>query len=400
MSLLDTFIPDRLPVGGVVRTDETILKSGQNLKRGAVLGKVRFTCPTTGTLAGTGNGTCTLVKGKRNLKVGTYTISVTSLLATGAVFSVSDPDSLAIGSLIVGLGNADYADFANDQISFRITNQSADFDATSVFTIAVAGYIPATAAVTGTGNGTMPQVEPRRQTERGAYLATCSAAATNAYTFAVTDPSGNSLGSINASYRHNGSGAATGTGALTEIKAGPLFKKGSYLIKCTTAATNGGTFSVTDPDGTVIGSFSLPGTSTGVATFWHEQISFKLADATDFVENDEIVLNFFESDGIAFVIWQGATPFIVGDFFTMTCAIADEESVIVNADNTDGSAFPWAVLAEDTDASSAAKKAPVYISGQFNERALYFGGNDTIETHRDRLREIGIFTSSSVAAGN
>lgn len=387
MSRLGESIRDNLIVGEHYRTEEVILASGQNLKRGAVLGKVRYATPTTGTLAGTGNGTCTVVKPGRNMRVGSYTATASSVTATAATFSVASPSGLTLGSVTVGLGTNDYADFASDEISFRVTNGSTDFDATSVFTVAVTGYVPTSASVTGTGNGTMPQVEARSQAKRGAYLATCSVAATHGGTFSVTDPSGNVVGTAYTSKR-----SGTGTGALTEIKAGPRFKNtGAYLITCTAAATNGGTFSVTNPDGDVIGSFSLPGTSTGSATFWHEEISFKLTDATDFVLADVITLYWFESEHLAFVIWDGSTDFIVGDYFTATVAVAEEECKLVNRENVDGSQFPYAVLGDDCDASSAAKRSIGYISGSFDERSLAFGGNETVEDYRRDMVTIGIF---------
>jgi hypothetical protein len=403
MSLLDSLTRDRLVINGPIQCDETWLKSGENLKRGAVLGKCKFTIPTTGTLAGTGNGTMTIVKGGPKTKRGTYTATAASLTATAVSFNVTNPDGKYLGQCTVGLGTADTAMFSSEEISFLITNSSTDFDGTSVFTVAVAALIPATATVTGTGNGTLPQLETRRLAKVGSYLARCSVAplsGTHGGAFALTDPDSNAIGTVYAGYRHNGSGAATGTGALTEIKAGPLFKaNGSYKIKCTVAASHGGTFSVTDPDGTVIGTFSLPGTSTGVATFWHEQISFKLADATDFIVDDEIVLFWYENDHLGLVIWDGATDFIVGDYFTLAVAIADRQCVIVNRDNVDGSDVPFAVLAEDCDASTAAVKTVCYTSGVFNERALYFGGDDDIEDHRAALRAIGIETRASQPIG-
>ena len=139
----------------------------------------------------------------------------------------------------------------------------------------------------------------------------------------------------------------------------------------------------------------MPGTSTGSATFWHEQISFKLTDATDFAENDLITLYWYEGEQLAFVIWDGSTDFIVGDYFTMTVAVANEECKLVNRENVDGSQDPFAILADDVDATSAAKKSIAFLAGQFNERELYIGGNETVESYRDDLRLLGIYTKRS-----
>jgi hypothetical protein len=60
---------------------------------------------------------------------------------------------------------------------------------------------------------------------------------------------------------------------------------------------------------------------------------------------------------------------------------ADGKLRKVNSANTDGSQSPVAVLSCDTDATSDAAAA-VYQTGEFNERALVFGGADTAATHR------------------
>lgn len=390
MTLLGKAFADNLVIGGNPRTAAVRIASGQNLRRGAALGRVKYTCPTTGTLAGTGNGTLTLVKPGKNIKIGSYTVACIYAATHGGTFRVTDPDGNVLGTFAVTAGAGQVADFWSDQIAFRITDGSTDFDNTSVFTIAVAGIIPGSATVSGTGNGTMPQVEPRRNMKRGAYVITCTAAVANRGTFSVVDPDGNTIGTAYASKR-----AGTGTGALTEIKAGPRFVPGDYLITCTAAATNGGTFSVTNPNGDVVGTFSLPGTSTGSATFWSDEISFKLTDATDFAQNDVITLNWFESDHIAFVIWDGSTDFIVTDSFTCTCALANEECKLLNKDNVDGSQIPYAILADDVDATSAAQSAIAYVSGTFNERQIYIGGQETVENSRDDFRGIGIYLESS-----
>jgi hypothetical protein len=74
-------------------------------------------------------------------------------------------------------------------------------------------------------------------------------------------------------------------------------------------------------------------------------------------------------------------------------AAGTRHCVVVNSAGTDdGRRTPYGVLAEDVNATSAAKRSVAYLTGNFNERLLVFGGTDTIETHRDNLRELGIFT--------
>lgn len=77
---------------------------------------------------------------------------------------------------------------------------------------------------------------------------------------------------------------------------------------------------------------------------------------------------------------------------------ATGEATIVNSTATDGSQTSYAILAEDVDATAAAKSAAVYLTGEFNENALTFGGTDTADTHRVALRKIGIFLKTNQEA--
>jgi hypothetical protein len=77
---------------------------------------------------------------------------------------------------------------------------------------------------------------------------------------------------------------------------------------------------------------------------------------------------------------------------------ADGQGVLVDSTAVDGSENPYCILAEDVDASAAAVEAPVYLSGEFNEDALAFGGTDTIATHRAALRDLSLFTTTNVSA--
>lgn len=65
----------------------------------------------------------------------------------------------------------------------------------------------------------------------------------------------------------------------------------------------------------------------------------------------------------------------------------------------DGSEDVYAILAQDVDATAADKTGLVYLTGQFNDRALTFGAGHTAASTRDAFRVLGIFTKSSVAAG-
>jgi hypothetical protein len=85
----------------------------------------------------------------------------------------------------------------------------------------------------------------------------------------------------------------TGNGVLT--LANPAFggavKPGLYKVTCIEPASNGGTFSVEDPDGAVVGIAKV-----GVA--FAGEIKFTIADDTDFAAGDIVNVT------VANVVWQ------------------------------------------------------------------------------------------------
>ncbi len=76
---------------------------------------------------------------------------------------------------------------------------------------------------------------------------------------------------------------------------------------------------------------------------------------------------------------------------------ASGNGAIVDSSLTDGSETVYAVLAEDVDATSEDVEAPVYLTGEFNENELVFGGSDDADTHRTQSRNIGIFFKDVVS---
>lgn len=62
----------------------------------------------------------------------------------------------------------------------------------------------------------------------------------------------------------------------------------------------------------------------------------------------------------------------------------------------DGSQTPYAILAEDVDASAADQVATAYLSGEFNEGELTFGADHTADTTRAALRDLGVYLKKAV----
>lgn len=195
MTTLDTFRYDNLIAGDYpIATEDVLVESGQNLSRGAVLGRVKVSVPTTGTADGgnTGNGTCTAVTGGKNTKKGTYTVECTRAITNGGEFEITDPSGKFVGSVLITAGAGGTGVFKSDEINLTLTDGSTDFALADKFTIAVSDGVPTTGTADGgnTGDGTVTLVEGRRGLKVGTYTIECTAAATNSGVFKVTDPDG------------------------------------------------------------------------------------------------------------------------------------------------------------------------------------------------------------------
>jgi len=70
---------------------------------------------------------------------------------------------------------------------------------------------------------------------------------------------------------------------------------------------------------------------------------------------------------------------------------ASGKLTIVDSTKSDGTETPYAILADAVDASSDDKVAAVYLTGEFNQAALVFGGTDTYATHKVAARKVGLF---------
>lgn len=223
----------------------------------------------------------------------------------------------------------------------------------------------------------------------------------------------------------------TGNGTMTAIKPGPDAQTGSYVVKCITAAANGGTFSVTAPDGN-----ALPNAAVGTA-YKHSHIEFLLNDgSTDFILNDTFtvavtaggtpavvgtgngtisgislgrntrpgtyrlecitaVLNAgtfkvvapngdalpnatvavaYTDDQINFTIADGSTDYIVGDYFHIVVAKGSDKAITWAPTAVDGSQNVAGILYAAVDASLADKKGvAVTRNAEVNAAELQYG---------------------------
>ena len=117
--------------------EKKTLVSGQDLLIGAVVGEIVLSVPTTGTITGTGDGTCTSVTGGVSTKVGTYLATCTVAETHGGTFRIEAPGGEVLGDAKISAGAGNHIDFTDPQINLTITDGTTDFIVGDYFTIAV-----------------------------------------------------------------------------------------------------------------------------------------------------------------------------------------------------------------------------------------------------------------------
>jgi hypothetical protein len=113
--------------------EEVVVKQGQNLPLGTVLGRRTISCPETGTAkAGNiGNGAMELVTPGLSVQLGAYRIICAEAAENGGAFIVLDPNGNRMADASVGSA------YDEPQLSFVISDGGADFAVGDEFTIAV-----------------------------------------------------------------------------------------------------------------------------------------------------------------------------------------------------------------------------------------------------------------------
>jgi len=157
----------------------------------------------------------------------------------------------------------------------------------------------------------------------------------------------------------------TGAGTCTSVTAGAKAKLGTYTIKCISAVSGAGLFTVEDPDG-----YALPEAVAGVA---------------------------YVNDQINFILNDGSPDFAVGDTFTVAIAAGSGEVVGIDPTAVDGSQDAYGILTADCDATTAATEAVVIVrSAQVVEANLVWLNSspemttDQIAAAMAQLKTMGI----------
>lgn len=152
----------------------------------------------------------------------------------------------------------------------------------------------------------------------------------------------------------------TGNGTLSGLVAKTKTIAGDYKLTCVAAASNGGRFSVTAPDGT-----ALQEALVGVA---------------------------YANDHLGFTINDGATDFVVGDEYVVTVAAGSGKYIKSVAAAVDGSQIPDLILAEDVPALDGADgEALAYLAGDFLSSELTLGAGHTVASIKAVMQDKGIF---------
>ena len=138
----------------------------------------------------------------------------------------------------------------------------------------------------------------------------------------------------------------TGNGTIGTVSAGSTAKQGVYQVTCIEPATDGGTFIVEDPEGTIIGRALVGAAFAGA-------VNFTIAD--------------------------GGTDFAAGDRFLVTVATGSGKYKEYNPANTDGSQEAVALLLDFVDASGGDISGAVIIARHAEVNAaelIWFSGAD------------------------
>lgn len=232
-------------------------------------------------------------------------------------------------------------------------------------TVAAAGT--ATAAAGNTGAGTITAAPATGAgAQVGTYSAECIAASAGGGTFSISSPDGKVIGK-----------AVVGTPFTTQLTftiaaSGADFVVGDAFNVVVAAGEQNETFRVTDPRGEVLGDVTITGAG-GTGAFANQ---------------------------VKFVLTDGTTDWVVGDGFDITVAAGVGSYKLAASAALDGSAVPAAILVDYSDATGGDVVAPIYLAGEFNGAALTLGSGITLAAAKAALRPIGIHIKTSVSAAD
>lgn len=160
-------------------------------------------------------------------------------------------------------------------------------------------------------------------------------------------------------------GTNTGNGTVGSTGVGTAVKFGTYTLTATAPTI----FSVTDPEGTVLGNATA---------------------GTAFSTGNEVL----------FTITAGSTAFVAGDSFTLFVPQSTGDYLVSVKTASDGSQTPSAVLATTVDTTNGPVTVDAYVMGEFNARAISYDSSWTLPALQAALRPLSIFVKFTVSAAD
>jgi len=268
---------------------------------------------------------------------------------------------------------------------------------------------PATGAATqgNAGNGTVTGVLMGLLAMIGAYVLKCIS---------------QTMGAISTPTTGTANQGNAGANTMTGVLAGARVKTGTYTATCIDATVGGSeVFEVTDPDGLLLAPATVgtayvdaqleftindPGANAEVGDKFTVLASavdsnsgvFQVVTPSGELLAPAVVGSPYVSKHINFTLNDGTDDFEIGDTFTITVAAGSLKYKKSLAAAVDGSQEPDAILAKDTDATSADVTTSLYVAGPFNENAITYGAGHTADSVREALRAKNINLLPSVTA--
>lgn len=168
--------------------DQLVVLSGQNLKAGAVIGRVGIGVGKADVPAvvGTGTGTMTALYAGPEVEKGSYVIKCKTAVANGGVFTVTTPSGKLLPDMTMTPGGGGTTTYRSRHINFSLTD-NGDFVVNDTFTVVVTTGAP---AVIGSGTGVISGLSLGPDALPGEYTVECITAITNSGTFKVIAPDG------------------------------------------------------------------------------------------------------------------------------------------------------------------------------------------------------------------
>lgn len=159
-------------------------------------------------------------------------------------------------------------------------------------------------------------------------------------------------------------GGNTGNGVISAVALQGKAKVGTYTIRFTGATT----YNVVNPNGVEL----TPGYAAGA----------------------------YADPEINWTFTAGGTAMVAGDTITIAVAAGSGSYKKSVATAVDGSQTPVAILADAADASGGDVTGSIYLTGEFNQRAITLDGTFTTAVAKAALRLVNIFLKTSNSAAD